>query len=484
MKEYDLIAIGSGSAANVIGSAINENPKIRIALIEKDEPGGICLTRGCIPSKMLVHPADLIRDLEMYGEAGISVEVKGIHFEKIMARMRVSVSEEMERIRRDLSRHPHIDFYPAAAEFVAPYTLKVGREEIKAPMIFLCTGSKPRIPNVKGLGETGYLTSDSVLKLTSLPKSIMIFGGGYIAAEYGHFFSSMGSEVAIFGRNPRFLPEEEPEVSTLAKRVAARYMTVVTNCEALEVEKTAKKGKRVVLMDRDKEKQVDFFAEEILVAAGRAPNTDILHPERSGVKTDAEGWIAVDEYLETSQPNIWAFGDADGKYLFKHKANYESVIVYYNAFLKHRVKADYHAVPHAVFSRPEIASVGLREREAAARFGEDRLLIGWHRFQDTARGEVLGVKDCFVKVILERDSLRLLGAHIIGPQASILIQEIINLMYTPDQSARPILRGMHIHPALSEVVERAFYSLRSPHQYQHLLDEYLRPERRPPRRPK
>ena len=150
----------------------------------------------------------------------------------------------------------------------------------------------------------------------------------------------------------------------------------------------------------------------------------ILHPERAGVKTTKAGWIEVDEYLETSQPNIWSFGDADGKYLFRHVANYESEIAYYNAILKKRVKVDYHAIPHAVFTYPEIASVGLREREAVDKYGKERILVGFYKYENTAKGEAINAKDYFVKVIVDGSDQRILGAHIIGPWASILIQEI------------------------------------------------------------
>jgi len=176
--------------------------------------------------------------------------------------------------------------------------------------------------------------------------------------------------------------------------------------------------------------------------------------------------------LETSQPNIWALGDANGKYPFKHVANYEATIVYYNAVLKRNVKVDYRAVPHAVFTYPEIAAVGLGEKEAIEKYGADKLLIGFHRYEDTAKGEAMDAKDYFVKVIVERGTLKILGAHIIGPYASVLIHEIIPLMYTHEQSAKPILNGMHIHPALSEVVNRAFRSLMPPEHYHHLIEHY------------
>ncbi|MEM2112461.1 MAG: hypothetical protein QXX08_11400 [Candidatus Bathyarchaeia archaeon] len=163
-------------------------------------------------------------------------------------------------------------------------------------------------------------------------------------------------------------------------------------------------------------------------------------------------------------------GDADGTYPFKHVANYEGLVVFYNAILKRKVKVDYHAVSHAVFIYPEVASAGFKEREAIEKLGEDKVLIGFHRYQDTAKGEAMGVKDYFVKVIVEKETLKILGTHIIGPYASILIHEIINLMNTDEQNAEPIFRRMHIHPTLSEVVEKAFQHLMTPEQYHHVVE--------------
>ncbi len=483
MKQYDLIVIGTGTAMNLVDPIISRNPKTRVAVIDKDEPGGICLTRGCIPSKLLLYPAELVRTVETAGKLGIDVQVKNIDFGFVMERMRTLISKDINMIRKGLSGNPNIDYYPETAQFTAPYTMTVGKETISAKMIFLCTGSKTLIPDVKGLNEAGYLTSDTVLKMTELPGSIAIIGGGYIAAEYGHFFSAMGSKVTIIGRNPQFIPAEELEISALAKREMSRNMDILTDHEVLEVQKNGDGNKKIIALDRSGRKEVTVVAEEILVASGRGSNSDILHPEKGGIKTDNKGWIIVNEYLETSQPNVWAFGDADGKHLFKHVANYESIVVYYNAVLKKKVKIDYHAVPHAVFSYPEIASVGLNEKEAIETYGEENVLIGFKMYEETAKGEAMDVKDYFVKVIVEKNTNRILGAHIIGPYASILIQEIINLMYTPEESAIPITTGMHIHPSLSEVVEKAFSSLMPPAHYRHVLGHLgLQPEeiRKPP----
>jgi mycothione reductase len=472
MREYDLIAIGSGSAMNIVSAVIQENPHMKIAVIDKDEPGGICLTRGCIPSKILLYPAELVRTVGRSGEFGVEVDIRKIDFEKVMERMRTLIGGDINMIRQGLSHSENVDYYPDVAEFVGPYTLKVGGETITSKMIFLCTGSKPIIPPIKGLEKVGYLTSDTILKMNRLPESIAIVGGGYIAAEYGHFFSAMGSKVTIIGRNPQFLKQEEPEVSALAKKELEKHMTILTNHEVREAEKTSMDKKRLVAVNRENGEKAVITADEILIATGRGPNTDVLHPERGGIETDKRGWITVNEYMETSQPNIWAFGDANGRQLFKHAANYESIIVYYNAILNKKVKVDYHAIPHAVFTYPEIASVGLREKEAIEKYGKDKVLIGIYRYEDTAKGEAMGVKDYFVKVIVERGTMKILGAHIIGPYASVLIQEIINLMYTPEQSAEPIINGMHIHPALNEVVERAFRSLMPPDQYHQLIEHH------------
>jgi mycothione reductase len=471
MKTYDLILIGTGSGMELVDVMIQSNNHIKVAVIDKDTPGGICLTRGCIPSKLLIYPANLVRTVESTHAFGIHAEIERIDFEAVMQRMRSIINRDINAIRNGLSQNKNIDYYTEQAEFTAPYALKIGNETIASKLIFLSTGSKPSIPLIDGLQETGYLTSDTIIQISTLPRSIAIIGGGYIAAEYGHFLSAMGSKVTIIGRNPQFIPEEEPEISTIAKKELQKHVTILTNHEVRKAENTSK-GKKLTAFDRTNKKETVLVADEILVATGRRSNSDILHPEKAGIKTDSKGFIVADEYMQTSQPGIWVLGDADGKYLFKHVANYEARLVYYNALLKKKIKADYHAVPHAVFTDPEIASVALREKEAIEKYGKDNVLIGFFKYADTAKGEAMARKNDFVKVIVKRDTGKILGAHIIGPQASVLIQEIINLMYTEKQTFEPLNEAMHIHPALSEVVSRAFQSLMVPDQYHHYLEEH------------
>jgi dihydrolipoamide dehydrogenase len=236
-----------------------------------------------------------------------------------------------------------------------------------------------------------------------------------------------------------------------------KRMEIHTSLEAMEVKQ---EGDMITLLGRNREdgSLKEFSAEMLMVAAGRVPNSDLLKPEKTGVKLDERGYIRVNEYLETSKKNIWAFGDAIGKEMFKHVANYEAGIVWHNSVHDHKVAMDYSAAPHAVFTHPQVASVGLKEAEAKQQ--GHKILIGTALYKDTAMGGAMGEPEAFVKVIVERDNGKLLGGHIIGAEASILIQEIVNAMVTEDRSYAPIVRAMHIHPAMTEVVQQAFGNLR------------------------
>ena len=472
MKNYDLIIIGTGSGMSMVGPYLDSHPGAKVAVIDKDPPGGICLTKGCIPTKMLVYPAEVVRQLEEIAELGIEVSINKVDFKKIMARMHAAVDPEIESIRKNLIAATDVDYFPHSAEFTGRYRLNVDGTDITAPLIFLFIGSRPAIPDIQNLVKVPYYTSDSILEINEAPRTMAIIGGGYIAAEYGHFFSAMGTGVTIVGRNSQFLPEEEPEVSALAEQKMAAHMDIMTGHEVVAVSKN-KDGKKAVQIVSREGAEETIEVDSILVATGRQSNSDLLKPQQSGIEVDQDGWIVVDESLETTCDNIWAFGDANGRHLFKHVANYEARVVYYNAILKNTIKVDYHAVPHAVFSYPEIAAVGLRESEAIAAVGEDSLLVGFHRFWNTAKGEAMGAKDYFVKLLVERPSGKILGAHIIGPQASVLIQEIVALMYSGDQTVNPIIYGMHIHPALSEVVERACSALMPVQQYREQMEKGL-----------
>ncbi len=453
MKEYDIIAFGTGSSMNIVSSLLN-SPKLKVAVVENEKAGGICLTRGCIPSKMLIYPAEIMRIIRRAKEFYIDARAKPDP-DAILRRVQREVDEESRMIERSLKSHPKIDYYNLTGRFVEDYTVDVGGKEIYGETILLCNGSKPFIPPLEGLDEVGYITNrEFFYSLKHVPKSIAIIGGGYVALELGYFMAMMGSEVHIIEMMPEIIMTEEPEIRKLVYRELSRFIHFHLNHKAKALRKSM--GKKIVVAENRERETVEIKADEVMIAAGRAPWNPETQVEKTGVEVDSKGWVITDEFMRTTKEGIWACGDTNGKHMFKHVANYESEIVFYNAFGGRNVQVDYHAVPHAIFTHPQVATVGMREEEARRKHD---ILIGEYKYQDTAMGEAMRVKDYFVKVILDRDTYRILGAHIVGPEASVLIQEIINLMYTRDQ-AGAMYRALHIHPAMNEVVQRAFYNLR------------------------
>ena len=455
MERYDVMVIGAGSGMIVAANAVANG--LKTALVESGPLGGTCLNRGCVPSKMLIYPADLVNIINDGKKVGVKATVNSVDFKKIMNRMHELVNGDTQREAEAVKADPMVTWFNEVGEFISDYTMKIGNNVVSAEKIFIVSGARPDIPPIKGIDKVNYLTSDTVLQLETLPRSMVIIGGGYIATEYGHFFSSLGTKVVIVQRNPRVLADEEPEISNLLKKELKKRIDIFTNYEAVEV-KENEGVKTVVARNRDGGNLEAFPAETLLIAAGRVPNSDILKPERTGVELDKRGYVKVNEYLETRQKNIWAFGDAIGKQMFKHVANYEAEIAWHNALHDHKVEVDYSAAPHAVFTHPQVASVGLKEAEAKQQ--GHKILVGKAFHKDTAQGAAMGEPEGFVKVIVEQETGKVLGGHIIGPFAAILIQEIINAMVSEDKTFLPIIRGLHIHPAMTEVVQKAFGSLK------------------------
>lgn len=459
MEHFDVAVIGSGSGMLIASIAVDSGYKT--ALIENGPMGGTCLNRGCVPSKMLIHPADLTAMIKEAGQLGINAQINSVDFSNIMERMREVVTEDSGSQARAAEATSNLTWFKETCEFTEDHTIQTDKQTIKAERIFIVSGARPGIPSVKGIENVDYLTSDTVLEIEKPPKSIVIMGGGYIGVEYGHFFSGIGTKTTIIQRPNIIMPDEEPEISQLLKTELERRMEIFTSHEVVEV---AESNGLKTIKARNKEDGTikEFSAEALMIATGRVPNSDLLKPNKTGVKTDERGYVQVNEYLETSKKKIWAFGDAIGKQMFKHVANYEAGIAWHNATNDHKAKMDYSVAPHAIFTYPQVASVGLKEEEAR-KLGY-KILIGKAQYKDTAMGAALGKPEGFAKVIVEDQTGKILGAHIVGPEASSLIQEVVNAMNTENRSFAPIVRSMHIHPAMCEVVQQAFGNL---HEHSH-----------------
>jgi len=452
MKEYDIVIIGSGAGANLIEDALSHNKTV--ALVDKGPSGGTCLNTGCIPTKMLIVPADRVMEVREAKKLGISAEVGAVDFPAIMERMRTHVGKSRDQIKTALESAEDLDYYGGEAQFTGERTLEVNGKALKGKTVFIAAGARPLVPAMKGIESVEYLTNESALRLRTLPESMIIIGGGYIAVEFAHFFEAMGTRVTIVQRNRHLVPDEEPELSELLRSSLSRRMQVHVDTEAVEVKQTGPVV-TVTARERGSGKLREFTSSHLLVAAGRKPNTDNLMVANAGIRTNEKGYIIVDEFYETSQKGIWAFGDIIGKKMFRHTANAESELVFHNAVHGKKSRMNYLTVPHAVFSWPEIASVGLGEAEAVKLIGKQDVLVGKALYTDVARGEAMREEEGFAKAVVHRKTGKVLGYHIIGPQASILIQEVVNAM-AADGNIWSVAKGMHIHPALPELVLKAF----------------------------
>ncbi len=453
MKTYDVIVIGSGVAFGLVFKALALG--LKVALADGGQPGGTCLNVGCVPSKTFLVPADVVTEIQSAGRLGITARVEKISFGQIRKRVRKIISEGRSIIREAIADSRGLDFYPERVQFSGPGILETGKGAIAGRKIFIATGARAAIPPVKGLAGIDYLTNESIPGLKKLPASLTIVGGGSIGVEYGHFFAAMGTSVVILQKADRILPREEPDASDLLKKALSRRMKVLTGIEILECRKRPG-GVSVFYKTGDGRRIETVASEKILVAAGRKSNADTLGIENSGIRTDERNYIQVNDFLETNRKNVWAFGDAIGKQMFTHAGDREAVIAWHNATGGRKMKMDFNSVPHAVFTDPPVASIGLRESEAGQ---SQEILVGRAGYSDIVKGEAMVEKEGFAKAVVAKKTGKILGFHIIGPQAPVLIQEVAYVM-AHGGKASSITETMHVFPSLSELVPEALNNLK------------------------
>lgn len=451
MKEYDAVVIGSGCGMTIAEESVEHG--LKVAVVDRGPLGGTCLNLGCIPSKMLIYAADRAVEIQEARKLGIEADIKGIDFGSIMERMRQSVKEGQDYVRRGVSEAKNMDLYEGTGYFVADRTIEIDGQKIRGGKVFIASGSRPTIPPIKGVEGVAYLTNETLLQLKERPESLIIVGGGYIAVEYGHFFAAMGTRVIILEMAERLVLAEEPEIADLLKKQLSARMQVFTGATAEEVKKNGDDVAVAVKTSDGRKKE--FTAQKILIAAGRRSNADLLKLENTGVQTDQRGFIKVNEYLETSVKNVFAVGDVNGLQMFTHAANRQAGVVADNALHGSRRKVDLSVTPHAVYSHPQIASVGLTEAGARK---DHEIVLGRARYFSVAKGEAMMEEEGFAKAIVDKKSRKLLGFHIVGPFAPELIQEVTNAMASGGELEH-IFNGMHIHPALNELVEAALTNL-------------------------
>ncbi len=475
MPHFDLVIIGTGSGNSIPGPEFDH---WNIAIVEDGLFGGTCLNVGCIPTKMFVHPAELA-DAARHGRAlGIDAQVNSVDWPGIRDRIfrRIDAIEDGGRQYREGPECPNITVFAGRGTFTGHKALHValhdgGTSEVTGDRFVLAAGSHAVVPDIPGLpssagpsssadlaANTSVHTSDTIMRLADLPKSMVILGGGYIAAEFAHVFSSFGVHVTQIARGTRLLKSQDTDVSEqFTKEAAARY-TVLFETKVRAVEDS---GDGVVLQVEGPHGPGTVAADVLLIATGRKPNGAGLDVEKTGVALDEHGRVVVDEQQQTAVEGIYALGDISSKYQLKHVANHEAKVVKHNlANPDTPISSDHRFVPAAVFTDPQIASVGITERHAVK--AGIPYAVKVQNYGDIAAGWAREDSGHFLKVLADPQTGLLLGAHVIGPEAATVIQPLIQAMHF-GQSAHEVARGQYwIHPALSELVENALLGLPEP----------------------
>lgn len=499
MQKYDVIVIGTGAGNIIVEEALKKG--LRVAQIEKDKFGGTCLTRGCIPTKVLAGFADKVMELKELPKIGMEVGNVSLDWKKVSERVWEKIDESKE-LKEFYLQEEGVDVYEGRAFFVRDKVLRVEynagglSDEITADKIFIGAGARTQILPLEGMEVQEYLTSEGFFgeRYPDKPyESLVIIGGGAIATEFAHIFNAWGTKVDIVIRSENILNKEDTEAAALMmKRFGERGITVHSYSDMLQAKVSGDK-KVLVIKDRNTGEIKELKADEILMAAGVRSNADLLEIENTGISLDSKGYIRTNEFLETSIEGVYAFGDINGIHQFRHKANYEADILAYNHFISTDAKdyrsARYDNVPAVTFTYPQVAHVGLSELEALQKGYQ--IKVGKHFYNQTAKGYSLGYGKNdgeFAKVIVDRETDRILGFHAVGYEASVLIQPFLNMMnagetdlqirnediaseLTKLRRKHPIKREMTPyrmqtiretmvpHPALSEVGIWTFYYL-------------------------
>lgn len=449
-NDFDLIVIGGGTGNTVASTAASEG--VETALIEKGPLGGTCLNRGCNPSKMLIQHATVanrIRDSERFS---IESNIEGVRFGEFVREVNGSLADRADQKGETKRSEENLTLFREEMRFVDDHTVELGGEEYTAEKFVVAAGSRPVVPDaIDGLSTVEHLTSDDALRLEECPDRLVILGGGYIAAELGYYFDAFGTDVTMIEMLDTLIPGEDDEISAAFTDTARDRHTVQTGYRASAVEQTEDE----ILVHAESEDGDNLTArgDELLVALGRQPNTDTINLEATSIETNDNGFITTDDQLRTSVENIWAMGDIADNSMFKHSGDYEGEVVIDNVAREKNRTADFTGLPHAIFTEPQIGVVGSTEDDLQ---DENREYdVGRAEFPETAMGNALKLETGFVKVLAAPDSGEILGCHIFGHEASMLIHEVtpaVRYGLTVSDLANTLI---HAHPAMNKVIRKA-----------------------------
>ncbi|MDG6975881.1 MAG: mercury(II) reductase [Nitrososphaerota archaeon] len=458
MDRYELIILGQGSAAFAAAIKANDS-KVKTAMVGSNATegtviGGTCVNVGCMPSKRLLTVGTGLHNALSSPFKGITYTGTKVDFAKVMREKDAMVAkfrkEKYSDVLRDLD---HVTYYSGRAKFVSRSEIEADGKRLGGERFIIAVGARTNIPPVNGIQDVGYLTNEDALSLKRVPKSLCVIGGRALGLEFAQMFAQFGAKVTILQRSERVLPEDEPEVSSaLTDRLRETGIAIHTGVVVNDV---AKRGTMKAIRFTSDGATKRVTCEHILLATGRSPNTEYLNLEKAGVKTDDRGFVVVNSQMQTSNPSVWAAGDAIGEPMLETIAAKEGALAVHNALSIDKRKIDFDEVPSAVFTYPEVARVGLTEAEAERRGIACSCTVLPMEF--VPKAHVIGDTRGLVKMVIEREAKRIIGVHILAPHAADLILEG-TLAVKYNLTIDDIIDTVHVFPTLSESIKLAAQS--------------------------
>jgi pyruvate/2-oxoglutarate dehydrogenase complex dihydrolipoamide dehydrogenase (E3) component len=447
MKTFDAIIVGAGQAGPPLAGRLTA-AKMSVAFVERHLFGGTCVNTGCMPTKTLVASAYAAHLAGRAADYGVVLAgPPRVDLGKVKARADAVSRTSREGIEQWLRGMDRCTVFTGHARFEAPQTVRVGGERLTAPRIFLDVGGRASVPDLPGIGEVPYLTNTSILALDQLPRHLVIVGGSYIGLEFGQMYRRFGSQVTVVEKSPRLVAREDEDVSDeirqileregIAVRTSAACIGLARHADGVAVSVDCASGPPVAV------------GSHVLVAVGRRPNTDDLGLDAAGVATDARGYITVNDELSTSVPGIWALGDCNGRGAFTHTAYNDFEIVAANVLDGERRKVGDRVPAYALYTDPPLGRVGMTE--AQARATGRRLLVGKRPMSRVGRAIEKGETQGFMKVAVDADTKKILGAAILGTGGDEAIHGVLDVI-NAGVSYEVLQRAVPIHPTVSELI--------------------------------
>ena len=442
---YDAIVIGTGQSGPPLAARLAAEG-LTTAIIERKRFGGTCVNVGCVPTKTLVASARAAYIARRAADFGVAIDgAVTVDMAKVKARKDEIVREDAQGVEEWMRTTENVTVYVGHARFEGPHSVRVNGELLEAERIFINVGARALVPDLPGIREVPYLTNSTILELSALPEHLVVIGGSYIGLEFAQMYRRFGSRVTVVEMADRLISREDSDVSDTIREILEGEGTAVRlKAECISA---SKRGNQVAVgLDCDDESK-EVVGTHLLLAVGRAPNTDDLGLDKAGVKTDKRGYIVVDEELKTNVPGIWALGDCNGRGAFTHTSYNDYEIVAANLFDGAKRKVSDRIMTYALFIDPPLGRAGLSEREARAT--GKRLLAGKLEMSSVGRARERSETLGFMRMVVDADSERILGAAFLGIEGDEVVQSILHLMYA-GVSYKQIERIMYVHPTVME----------------------------------